>query len=49
VVFYVFLLDSGTVPTVWYFIYHTVGTVPESNIKTKYHTVGTVPESYRNT
>ena len=26
--------------------YHTVGTIPESNIKTKsYHTVGTIPES----
>ena len=25
--------------------YHTVGTVPESNVNKAYHTVGTVPES----
>jgi hypothetical protein len=32
----IFLLDFGTVPTVWYFpigLYHTVGTVPKSNRK----------------
>jgi hypothetical protein len=51
VVFVVFLLEFGAVPTVWYLLFfYTVGTAPNSNRKTKkYHTVGTAPNFNRKT
>jgi hypothetical protein len=48
VVFFVFLLDFGTVLEQYQNLiekYHTVGTV--QNLIEKYHTVGTVPKSNR--